>query len=387
VASFSILSGNTNLGASLQELLLSDEIVPGADPSYQLCKTIYLYHPVGARLAEAPIKIAQSQGREITVPNSPEDRVVRAFKDEWTKIKADDHIANVMSQSRVYGIASVAALMEGTDTEKPLDYKRLWDKPVSFNVFDPLNTSGSLVLNQNPNDMDFQHVVSIASGGKRYHRSRTCVMLNERPIYIAYTTAAFGYVGRSCYQRALFPLKSFVQTMVTDDMVSRKAGVLIAKIKQPGSFVNSIMQALAGIKRNLVQEAQTNNVLQITPDEGIETLNLQNLDGASSQARKHILENIAADVRRGVRRGHRGRPPCGAIRRGIPQAHEPNLCILRRDRSLARVEPGILQGGAGGLRRVPLDDLRAGVLPVDQQLHHGVAQLTQGTAQRGDQGR
>jgi len=37
-----------------------------------------------------------------------------------------------------------------------------------------------------------------------------------------YTQAAFGFVGRSVYQRPLYPLKSFVQTMITDDLGGAK---------------------------------------------------------------------------------------------------------------------------------------------------------------------
>jgi hypothetical protein len=122
-----------------------------------------------------------------------------------------------------------------------------------FSVFDPLNTAGSLVLNQDPNAPDFQKSDGIAVSGTAYHRSRSCVILNEEPIYIAYTQSAFGFVGRSVYQRALFPLKSFIQSMITAD-----------------------------------------NVISVTIDESIETLNMTNTDTAMTTARKNILENIAS---------------------------------------------------------------------------------------------
>jgi hypothetical protein len=118
--------------------------------------------------------------------------------------------------------------------------------------------------------------------------------MNENPIYIGYTNSAFGYVGRSIYQRALFPMKSFVQSMITDDLVTKKAGVLIAKIKQAGSVVDRTMAIFAGLKRNLLKEAQTTNVISIGIDESVETLNMQNTDVAMTTARKNILENIAA---------------------------------------------------------------------------------------------
>jgi hypothetical protein len=284
----------SNIGNPLYDILTSTEIVPGADPSYQLCKTLYLYHPHGKKMADTPIDMAMFKPRIITCPDSPEEKIVEAFRREWDKIGADGHIANVMGLSRVYGISSLAMLVKGVDSNVPVDYKTLAKADISFNVYDPLNTSGSLVLNQNPNDLDFQKVQNISVSGVPYHRSRTITILNEKPIYIGYTTSAFGYVGRSVYQRPLYPMKSFIQTMITDDLVSLKAGVIVAKMKQPGSVVDQAMAFLAGLKRNFVKEAVTSNVLGITTDEDIETLDMTNVNTAMAESRKNILENEAS---------------------------------------------------------------------------------------------
>src|ERR1700743_886371 len=104
---------SSSLGNSLQELLMADDIVPGASPSYQTCKSIYLYHPLGAKMAESPIAMAQFKPREVSVPGSPEDEVKEAFTREWERLGADRHIFDVGRLSRVYGIASVAMLTKG----------------------------------------------------------------------------------------------------------------------------------------------------------------------------------------------------------------------------------------------------------------------------------
>jgi hypothetical protein len=282
------------LGTQLESLLMSDDIAPGSDASYQLCKTIYLYHPLGAKMVELPLNIAQSQKREIAVPSAPEDRVREAFEREWKKMGCDKHIFNVMRLARMYGIGGVVYGAEGYPTDKAIPLEELYKLNLYFNVVDPLNTAGSLVLNQQPNAPDFQKFTNIAVAGQAYHRSRSCVILNEEPIYIAYTTSAFGFVGRSVYQRALFPLKSFIQSMITDDLVTRKAGVLVAMIKQVGSVVDKVMQGLVGIKRAFIKESQTGNVISVGHEDRVESLNLQNTDTAMTTARKNILENIAA---------------------------------------------------------------------------------------------
>jgi hypothetical protein len=286
--------GGSPLGTPLMKILMADNIELGSSASYELCKMIYSYHPYGAKLVDVPVQLAQSQGRTINIPGSPEDRVRKAFTDEWQRIDADRIIANVVRLARIYGIASVACVVVGEDPTKPLDFASLADKAMTFNVFDPLNTAGSLVLNQNPNSPTFLKPLTIAVQGQAYNFTRTCIYQNEDPIYLDYTTSAWGYVGRSVYQRALFPLKSFLQSMITDDLVTKKAGVIVAKLKAPGSIINNVMQQIAGIKRGMLKDAMTGSVMNISVDEEIESLNLQNIDSSSSTARKNILENIAA---------------------------------------------------------------------------------------------
>jgi hypothetical protein len=53
------------------------------------------------------------------------------------------------------------------------------------------------------------------------------------------------------------------------------------------------MAQVAGLKRDFVKEAQTWNVISIGHEENIETLNMQNADGAGAYSRTNILKNIA----------------------------------------------------------------------------------------------
>jgi hypothetical protein len=288
-----VIINGSELGNSLTGMLMAPDIEPGDQPSYELCKELWANHPLGQKMVEAPIAMAQCQEREISVPDAPEDMVRDAFRAEWKSIGADDIIYNCMATSRAYGIASVAIKVEGVPDDQPIDLKKLYKASVSFSVFDPLNTAGSLVLNQDPNAIDYQKVQSIAVSGVPYHRSRVVVMMNEKPIYILYTSSAFGFVGRSVFQRALFPLKSFIQSMVTDDLVVKKAGVFIAKLSVAGAIIDSIMQASATIKRLFIKESTNGNVISIGEKEAIETLNMQNIDKAFGMARKDILENCA----------------------------------------------------------------------------------------------
>lgn len=291
-----IYNGTENFGSSLQAIMTSDDIVPGSQASYETCKTIYLYHPFGQKIVDFPLYMATYKPREITVPKAPEDgeMLVEAFLREWKEIRAEEHIINAARTARIYGISTLALLQKEVEPNEEVDFKKLYSSKIAISTFDPLNTAGSLVLNQDPNSLDFQKVTGVAVSGKTYHRSRVCVTMNEAPIYIAYEQSGFGFVGRSIYQRGLYALKSFLMTMATDMMVATKAGLLIAKMESQSSAIDAPMLNIFSFKRQMLKEAQTNNVLSIGTGEEIESLNLTNIDGAASMARKNIIENIAS---------------------------------------------------------------------------------------------
>ena len=283
----------TPLGSSLTSLLTAEDIVPGSAASYQLCKTLYVAHPLGAKMAEKPVMLAQSQPRDIIVPSGCETRLIQAFRREWNAIDADKIIGNAMRIARIYGISSLVCGTRDGDQGAPLDLTGIADADIFFNVLDPLNTAGSLVLDQDPNAADFQKPVAIRVGNTVYHPSRTVTMMNEQPIYIEFTSSSFGFVGRSVYQRALYPMKTFVQTMITDQAVTQKVGLLIAKMKAPGSVINQKILNFFGWKRAALKAGMTGNVLTIGIDEEIESLNFQNLEGPARFARENSLKNTA----------------------------------------------------------------------------------------------
>lgn len=289
-------AGGGNLGNELLNLLDAEDIEPGSAIGYTTCKVIYLFHPLGGKMVDRPIKLAMYTPRKPVIENSYglQDDLVNAFKEEWKQLDADALIAQTARVARIYGLGSVAMLVDGDEPKEAVDFSTIWRQSVSFNVIDPLNTAGSILLDQNPNSPLFQHVTGIQVAGKNYHKSRCHTIQNEDPIYLAFNPASFGYSGRSVYQRALYPLKSFVQTMRTDDMVAVKVGLLVTKVRQASGIINNAMRKLTGFKVMMLKRAKTGQVLEIGENDTIESLNLQNIDQPLSVARRNILENIAA---------------------------------------------------------------------------------------------
>src|SRR5215469_14723860 len=217
----SLTISGSNLGSVLRDLLFADHLKPGDPVSYQTAKALYLYHPLGAKIAETPTKLAQTQERELGVDVGPSERLIEAFKEEWDQLQASRNILNLMTQARVYGLTSIGMGEEGKEPDAPVDLWKLYKAKLFFNVFDPLNTSG-LIVDQDPNSPTFQKHGDLKVMGKLWNRARTLTVMNEESIYIAWTDTAFAYAGRSVYQRCLYQLQSFLWSMITDRLVVRK---------------------------------------------------------------------------------------------------------------------------------------------------------------------
>jgi len=288
------VAGALNEGSPLYNIMMAQDIVPGEQPSYMVCKEIYTSHPLGKKIIDSPISRAMNKRREIIVLEAP-DAVVDAFNHAWDRMHCDFYVADCYRLSRIYGISSLAVMpADGIGTNEPLSPQELWKGDVKFNSLDPLNTAGSLVGILDPNRPDFLKYSRISVQGKPYAASRTHIQLYENPIYLSYTNAAYGYVGRSAFSRCLYPLQSYLQSMVADNLVMVKSGVLVAKISQPGSIIDRVQQAAQNIRLNILKGARTGNTVSIKPDEAIESLDLHYLD--YQKQRMNILETIALSL-------------------------------------------------------------------------------------------
>jgi len=290
------ISTAAGLTTGLMDILNAEEIVPGSIPGYSTCKLLWTTHVLGGKIVEKAVALAIGEPRKINVPGALEEVLVKAFTDEHERLGVDNHVRDVMHLSRAYGAGAVAFGLPDVPTDKPIDLFSLASRPdLYFNTYDPLNLSGSIVTNQNPNAPDFQKPnQDITAAGQPYHSSRTRTVFHGTPVYLDYQSSSFSFSGRSIFLRALYPMKSYINTMIQNDMVASKAGLLIEKVQQNGSIVSNLMDKATGRKRNLLKEGGNNQVLSIGQNDAIESLNLQNIDGALTMARDNIIADIAA---------------------------------------------------------------------------------------------
>ncbi len=287
-------------GSELMAVLTGmQDIQPGQSPSYQACKTLYAYHPIASRMVDKPIEMALSQKREITVSNGPEEELKLAFDKAWRKlgvVGGDTLIYRIAQISRIYGIGTLAVnVVDGgtkAKTNEPLP-DDLYRHDLAFYIFDPLNTAGSLVLNQDPHAVDFMHPRQIAVGSESWSNTKALVLMHEQPIWIQWSDSAFGFVGRSVYQRAFYPLKTFVASMIADNLLQEKLALLVHKAKSPGSIVDRRALSWFSLKREAIKGAKTGNVVQIGVEEDLNSIDLDHVHTAGEYSRNNCLKNIA----------------------------------------------------------------------------------------------
>ena len=209
-----ITVNSTGLPSQLQQILEAENVQPGSAISYQLCKLLWEYHPLAGKIIEKPVRLALGKSRKINIPCGIEDQLRDAFEREWDRLGATNHIRDVMHLSRVYGASAIIYGSPDVPTDQPIDPWKLAEIPdLYFNQLDPLNLAGSLVTNQNPNAPDFQKPWQyITAAGQPYHPSRSCVIFCGTPIYLSFQGSSYSFSGRSLFLRALYPLKSFIQT-------------------------------------------------------------------------------------------------------------------------------------------------------------------------------
>ncbi len=293
--------GGASVQSELMQILEQDAIDPGSKPGYQACKTIYSTHPLGARMVDKPIQLAMSQEREIEVPGGPTEILVKAFRKEWNRIGAigaDNIIFRAVQLSLIYGVSTLfvnALKKDGKPepSEQPFDFDKLWEQDLYFNIYDPLNTAGSLVLNQDPFAVDFMHPKQVSVGSMVLSNTKSIVLMHEQPIWIEWSDSAFGFVGRSVYQRPFYPLKSFIVSMIADQMIQDKLGLLVWKAKSPGAVVDMVARAFKAMQRSAIRGARTNNVLTIGESEDLASLDLEHVATAGEYSRRNIIKNIA----------------------------------------------------------------------------------------------
>lgn len=278
----------------MDSLLGSHNATDMAYLNYDLCKLVYVFHPLGKRIVDLPIDLSSGQERVISVKHpSKSEELIAEFNRVWKNYNFKNIIKRLAKTSRIYGIGALFLKVEGYDDTEPLPSDLNWTD-ITFTpfVYDALNISGSATNNQDLTKVNFLKVEDVFRSGEKLARDRSYVLNNGDPIYNQFSSSSLGFAGRSIYQNCITELRTWLDIAMADAMVARKCGLIIAKETYGGSATELQRKSLE-TKRQLLKMGRTNDVLSVGSDVDIKTLDLQNIDRSLDVARNHTIENIA----------------------------------------------------------------------------------------------
>lgn len=290
----------------LQDLLLANDIEAGSVASYQVCKAIYNYHPLGAKIVSSSVYNAFANGRTVSFVDINDSQLVDDYNNLFFSLDCQRVINQAIILSRVYGSSAIYVGHKGKDLSLPLEIHP--DDDIYFNVLDPLtfNAYNSDSLNQ-LSDNYLRHGDNITIAGSVVHPSRLLFInnRNEMPTYGEFSASSFGFNGRSDYQRCLVLLRTYIRVLQADEFIIDKAGSVIAKIDAGNAGFSNISSAITKAYRSMIQQLRgspessakgrySGGVITIGHDDTIETLNLQNINETVEGVRKRLLNDIAS---------------------------------------------------------------------------------------------
>lgn len=247
--------------------------------SYQECKDIYTYWPLGKRIASALPTFAMSAEREVKFGNLP-PVVAEVFKECCVKYNINHLIKQVAIYARVFGVAGIYVSHTKADKLKPLKNQDYENGEIGFNVLDPLVMNGA-TISQDPLSQDFQKLESFKINGHSVDANRVCAVFNDIPFYLRWVSSTFNWGSPSVYQNMYGLIKSWNRCVVALERMATKAGSVIVKSRDT-AVLNATTVEAAKKTLTLIRDMQNDGAAMIEKDGDVEFFNLTGVDVVDS---------------------------------------------------------------------------------------------------------
>lgn len=231
------------------------------DLTYQECKSIYRYWPLGKRIASQLPNFAMSAPREIIVKDAPVD-VIEQFNKTADSVNLDKQIRKCSIYARIYGLAAMYIACENVNADKNLTQKDVISNRIAFNILDPLNIS-SVNVDQDASSMFYQKVKHITINGNiNVGSRRATVVFNDIPLYLKFNPSTFSFSGASVYQNMTGLIKSWNRAIISLERMSTKAGSIIVKGKDR-SHTSGVSMGAISKNLSLIRDMQNDGIANI----------------------------------------------------------------------------------------------------------------------------
>ena len=269
--------GNSNKAASTGDTGAGDSIYTqdellGAykDLSYEECRDIYRFWPLGKRVASALPNFAMSAGRKFIIKDAPPE-VIDKLEKTAQDMGIEQIVNNTCIYARIYGLAFIYLANKNTP-DKPFLYKDILE-PHNFNILDPLAMGGSVRIDIDPTSPNFNKPVDYRIKGNLVHSKRIFYCTNDIPLYYKWNPSSYSWSGPSIYQNMTLLIRSWNRSIIAIQRMATKAASIIVKRKDI-SYDSGI--SLKALKYNLemIRNMENDGIAGIRVGEEIEFFQL-----------------------------------------------------------------------------------------------------------------
>lgn len=225
------------------------------DLTYQECRNIYRYWPLGKRVATALPNFAMSAGRSF-ISELPE--VNTALNEAAEDLKIEQLVNRAAVYARIYGLSFIyLATDKELKSDLPVTYGDIQSNlAIKFNVLDPLSAGGSITIDNDSLSPTFGLPITLRVKGRKVHTKRIHCCYNDIPLYYKFNPSSYSFSGPSIYQNMTLVIRSWNRTVIALQRLATKAASIIVKRKDTSNITSIQLDA---INRNLSLIRQMEN--------------------------------------------------------------------------------------------------------------------------------
>ena len=248
---------------------------------YKECKDIYRTTTLGKRIVEGLVNFAMSTQREIDIHKAPPEAIEK-FTETASEMKQDEAIKKTIYNARIYGTGALYIAMyneekeEDDFTTKPT-FEDAYKYKIKFNVFDPLNISGSRV-DLDPLSFHFLEVVDIQVNSNKIPKKRIAISHALEPLYLDSRTSLIPFSPPSVFYNMVELLKQYDDAVKSIGDLLYKAGAIIYKYPVKSKLTGVALDAITA-SGNILEQKRSGEVISISNDSTVEDFPIANLNG------------------------------------------------------------------------------------------------------------
>ena len=213
------------------------------DLTYEECRNIYRYWPLGKRIATALPKFAMSPGRRFNCGDAPKE-VVDAIEKAALDLQIENAAYRCAVYSRVFGVSFIYIACEGKSPGEAIDYEDIQNLRCVFNVIDPLASGAHIAVDNDPLSITFAKPIATHIRGNPVHSKRIVAVSNDLPLYYKFNPSSFSFSGPSVFQNMTLVIRSWNRSIVALQRLATKAAAIILKVKDTAFATSAGIEAM-----------------------------------------------------------------------------------------------------------------------------------------------